>query len=80
MLVPDRADMIIGPRCVTNGCVRATRVDGVSLGYWVILPPECVGDWHGVFPETNLFNIGTKYADAVPLQGVLAYLECYNST
>jgi hypothetical protein len=40
-----------------------------------LVPRDCVGDRARVPPETNLFDIDAKYADVVPLDAVLAYLE-----
>jgi len=77
MLVPDRIDTIVVTGCVTSGCIRATVVDGVSLGYRVIVPQECVGDRHEVPHEANLFDIDTKYGDVVSLKEVLNYLESF---
>jgi nicotinamidase-related amidase len=75
MLVVNRIDTIIVTGCVTSGCIRATVVDGVSLGYRVIVPVECVADRHEVPHEANLFDIDTKYGDVVSLQDVLNYLN-----
>ena len=75
MLVTDRIDTIVVTGCVTSGCVRATVVEGVSLGYRVIVPQECVGDRHEVPHEANLFDIDTKYGDVVSLEEVLVHLK-----
>ena len=75
MLVVNRIDTLIVTGCVTSGCVRATVVDGISLGYRVIVPVECVADRHEVPHEANLFDIDMKYGDVVSLQDVLDYLN-----
>jgi len=68
-------DTLIVTGCTTSGCVRATVVDGCSSGYRVIVPRECVGDRAQVPHEVNLFDMDQKYADVVPLQEVISYLE-----
>lgn len=75
MLVANRIDTIIVTGCVTSGCIRATVVDGLSSGYHVIVPIECVGDRHEVPHEANLFDIDAKYGDVVSLEEVLHYLK-----
>jgi maleamate amidohydrolase len=39
------------------------------------VPRECVGDRAQAPHEANLFDIGAKYADVVPLEHVLAELD-----
>ena len=75
MLVVNRIDTIVVTGCVTSGCVRATVVDGVSSGYRVLVPIECVADRHEVPHEANLFDIDTKYGDVISLDEVLDYLS-----
>jgi len=55
--------------------VRATVVDGVSAGYRVSVPRECVGDRALAPHEANLFDMEQKYADVLPVGDVLAHLE-----
>jgi len=68
-------DTLIVTGCTTSGCVRATVVDGCSSGYRVIVPREFVGDRAQVPHEVNLFDMDQKYADVVPFQEVISYLE-----
>jgi maleamate amidohydrolase len=39
------------------------------------VPRECVGDRAEAPHEANLFDIQAKYADVVPLEEALAYVE-----
>lgn len=59
----------------TSGCVRATVVDGLSCGYRLIVPMECVADKHESPHFANLYDIAAKYGDVVPVSDVFAYLE-----
>lgn len=75
MLVMRRVDTLIVAGVVTSGCVRATVVDGVSYGYRVIVPRECVGDRHPLPHEAALFDIDTKYGDVLGLDEVMGEIE-----
>ena len=59
----------------TSGCVRATVVDGKSYRYQMIVPEECVFDRDEAPHAINLFDMDQKYADVIPLDAVIAYLE-----
>ncbi|MBI2867790.1 MAG: isochorismatase family protein [Chloroflexi bacterium] len=61
--------------CTTSGCVRATALDAVQLGFRSVVPVECVGDRAQGPHEANLFDIDAKYSDVMPLDDVLRYLE-----
>jgi maleamate amidohydrolase len=74
-LVGARVDTLIVTGCVTSGCIRATVVDAVSLGYRTIVPAECVGDRAAGPHAWNLFDIDAKYADVEPLERVVEQLE-----
>jgi maleamate amidohydrolase len=58
----------------TSGCVRATVVDGLSCGYRMIVPEECVADRHESPHFANLYDMAVKYADVLPVAEVLAGL------
>lgn len=68
-------DTLIVVGCVTSGCVRATVVDGVSNGYRVIVPFECVGDRSAQPHEASLFDIESKYGDLMSVDDVCAALK-----
>ena len=74
-LIALRIDTLIVTGATTSGCVRATVVDSLQYGFRTIVPKECVGDRAQAPHEANLFDMGTKYADVVPLQEVLSYLD-----
>lgn len=73
-LVKLRVDTLIVTGNSTSGCVRASVVDACSYGYRVIVPEECVGDRHEAPHQANLFDMGAKYADVLPLEEVLEYI------
>ena len=56
-------DSLIVTGCVTSGCVRASVVDAVSLGFRTIVPAECVGDRAAGPHDSNIFDMDSKYAD-----------------
>ncbi len=67
-------DTLVVTGCTTSGCVRATVVDGLQLGYRVIVPREAVGDRSREAHEQNLVDIQGKYGDVVALKDVLERL------
>jgi nicotinamidase-related amidase len=75
LLVTQGIDTILLTGCSTSGCIRAAAVDGVSHGYRMILPLECVSDRAEAPHRANLFDIDAKYGDVVPLAEVIDYLE-----
>ncbi|MHB8614153.1 MAG: isochorismatase family protein, partial [Candidatus Dormibacteraceae bacterium] len=75
LLVRDGIDTTILTGCSTSGCVRAAAVDGVSYGYHVIVPEECVSDRADGPHYASLFDINAKYGDVLPLAEVLEYFD-----
>ena len=75
VLVSQQVDSVILCGATTSGCIRATAVDLLQLGWPTLVPRECVGDRAKAPHEANLFDIQAKYADVVPLETVFAYLE-----
>jgi nicotinamidase-related amidase len=59
----------------TSGCVRATVVDGMSFGYRMLVPEECVFDRDEAPHAMNLFDMNRMYADVIPVDNVLEYLR-----
>ncbi|MDT8873084.1 isochorismatase family protein [Komagataeibacter rhaeticus] len=52
-----KCDTLIVTGGSTSGCVRATVVDGLSRGYRVIVPEECVADLHESPHFANLYDM-----------------------
>lgn len=59
----------------TSGCVRATAVDAVQLGFAPMVVREAVGDRSSVPHEASLFDLDAKYADVVSLESTVAYMS-----
>ncbi|KDP86443.1 N-carbamoylsarcosine amidase [Cupriavidus sp. SK-3] len=60
--------------CVTSGCVRASVVDAMSLGFRPLVLSDCVGD-RAIGPhDANLFDMAQKYATVMPRDEALAML------
>ncbi len=75
MLAAAHVDTLVVAGTTTSGCVRATVVDGLSHGYRVVVPAECVADRHEAPHRANLFDIDSKYGDVVDLDEVLRAFE-----
>ncbi len=75
LLVNESVDTVILTGCSTSGCIRAAAIDGVSHGYRVIVPRECVSDRAEGPHYANLFDINAKYGDVVALDETIEYLE-----
>lgn len=74
-LVAERIDTVIAIGAATSGCIRASVVDAVSLGFRVAVVEDAVGDRERLPHLANLFDMSTKYADVVAIDQVLVYLE-----
>lgn len=68
-------DTVVVTGCTTSGCIRATVVDAFSHGYRVIVPESCVGDQELGAHESNLADVGRRYADVLGLEDTLKGLE-----
>jgi nicotinamidase-related amidase len=75
LLVWHRVDTVIVTGGSTSGCVRATVVDGLSHGYRMIVPEECVADRHESPHFGSLYDMAVKYADVLPVGEVLGVLR-----
>lgn len=75
LLTFHRVDTVIVTGGSTSGCVRATVVDGLSRGYRMIVPEECVADKHESPHFANLYDMALKYADVMPVAEVKAHLS-----
>lgn len=56
----------------TSGCVRATVVEGMGRDLRMIVVADCVSDRSALLHELALFDMGSKYADVMTLEEVLA--------
>jgi maleamate amidohydrolase len=68
-------DSLVVCGATTSGCVRATVVDALQHGLAPIVPREAVGDrWPDAHAQ-SLYDMGQKYADVLPVSGVLGGLR-----
>ena len=74
-LVEWKIDTLFVAGCTTSGCVRATVVDGTSLGFKMIVPQDCVYDRSQVSHAVNLFDMAHKYADVVEVEEAIRLLD-----
>lgn len=79
LLTWHRIDTVIVTGGSTSGCVRSTVVDSLSHGYRTVVAEECVADKHESPHFANLYDIAVKYADVLPVDDVIQYLERYGS-
>jgi maleamate amidohydrolase len=75
ILISQAVDSVILCGATTSGCIRATAIDLLQYGYPTLVPRECVADRARAPHEANLFDIDAKYADVVPVEEALAYIE-----
>lgn len=73
-LISTGADTLVVTGATTSGCVRASVVDAVQLGFPVLVPRAAVADRDDGPHEANLFDIQQKYGDVVDLDDALTYL------
>jgi maleamate amidohydrolase len=73
-LIDMGVDTLFVTGCTTSGCVRATVVDAMSLGFKVVVPHECVYDRSQVSHAVNLFDMAHKYADVVGIDDAVSLL------
>ena len=59
----------------TSGCVRASVIDAFSYNYRVAVVEDCTFDRGQASHAINLFDMSQKYADVVPSQRVLEYID-----
>lgn len=71
LLVSLVVDTVILAGCSTSGWIQAAAIDGVSHGYRVMVPEECVSDRAEEPHRANLFDIDSKYGDVVSLKETL---------
>jgi maleamate amidohydrolase len=75
ILISQGVDTVVLCGATTSGCIRASAVDLLQYGYPTLVPRECVGDRARGPHEANLVDIQAKYADVVPVEDAVSYLE-----
>jgi len=68
-------DTIVIVGCTTSGCVRATAVDAIQLGFIPVIVEDAVSDRSAKAHDQSIFDIRAKYGDIVQSKEVLLYFE-----
>ena len=74
-LVERGIDTLIVTGGATSNCIRATVFDAASYNFRAIVPQEAVFDRIPISHAISLFDMDRQFADVVPLDQVLGYLE-----
>ena len=75
MLREKRIDTLILAGCTTSVCVRATALDAMQRGFRCVLAAEAVGEFDRALHAVHLVDLDSRYADVVPVDEVVGYLE-----
>ena len=75
LLTARGVDTVIVAGGTTSGCVRATALDAFSAGLTCVVVEDAVFDRSPFSHAAALFELEQKYADVVPVDRVLAYLD-----
>jgi maleamate amidohydrolase len=67
-------DTLIIAGCTTSVCIRATALDAMQYGYRTIVAQEAVGDFNPALHALHLKDMGSRYADVMPVADVVRYL------
>lgn len=68
-------DTVIVMGATACACVRHTVMDSTGYGFKTIVPEGTIGDRIPGAIEWNLFDMDAKFADVLPVDEVVAYLE-----
>ena len=68
-------DSLIVAGTTTSGCVRASVVDGHSLGFTMFVVEECCFDRFDISHWASLFDLNAKYATVLSLPEATDYLD-----
>lgn len=74
-LTQHSVEVLLVAGATTSGCVRASVVDAMSLGFRPIVLHDCVGDRSLEAHNANLFDMQQKYAEVMTSSEVLALTE-----
>jgi nicotinamidase-related amidase len=72
LLIKQRIDSLIVAGCTTSGCVRATVVDGHSLGWPVVVAEDASFDRAKLSHDVSLFEMNAKYAQVLSVDEIVA--------
>jgi maleamate amidohydrolase len=72
LLIKQRVDSLIVVGCTTSGCVRATVVDGHSLGWPVVVAEDASFDRAKLSHDVSLFEMNAKYGQVLSTDEIVA--------
>ncbi|MEO8908133.1 MAG: isochorismatase family protein [Microbacteriaceae bacterium] len=72
-LQANKIDTVVIVGVSTSGCVRATAVDALQHGFVAAVVRDAVGDRTVATHESNLFDLGAKYAEVLNEAAILNY-------
>lgn len=76
-LTANGIDTVLIAGLSTSGCVRASAVDCCQHGFVPVVVREAVGDRAAGPHEANLFDLQAKYAEVVPIEFALEYVQAH---
>jgi maleamate amidohydrolase len=59
----------------TSGCIRATATDALQYGFRPLVVADACADRTAEFHESNLRDLGAKYADVIDLAEAIAHFS-----
>ncbi len=68
-------DTVVITGVSTSGCIRATAVDALQLGFVPLVVREAVGDREPAVHDASLYDLQAKYAEVVSQADATAYLS-----
>lgn len=75
LLVQQGIDSLIVAGCTTSGCVRATVVDGHSMGWPMVIAEEATFDRAELSHDVSLFEMNAKYGTVATVQQITQALS-----
>ena len=75
LLIRAGADTLVVTGGTTSGCIRATVLDAFSYNFPVVVVEDGVFDRGELSHAVNLWDMDQKYANVLPSDEVLGYLE-----
>lgn len=68
-------DTVLIMGVTTSGCVRATINDSFSHGFRTLVVADCCGDQDAAAHESNLHDVGRRYADVIDSRAAIRGLR-----
>jgi maleamate amidohydrolase len=74
-LMADGIDTLVVTGLSTSGCVRATSVDALCLGFVPVVVADAVGDRDAHVHEANMFDLAAKTAQIMSEAQTMQYFQ-----